>query len=382
MRRWFRTRSEERPRVESEPERPKSYVLKVLLLGDAGVGRRTLIQQFVGYDFFEEGYYRLTGTSFGVCQLEFGDALLAIQLWMLGSEPWFQSLRQSHYRGSVGAIFVYSVTNRTSFERIPGLAKEILRTQGIIPTVLLGIKADLASERIISSEEGRDLAKELGSAYIESSTTDDKGILAMFQYLVEQIIKPEGPPRTLVRIPLASAPSQKPPVQPVEPAPPAAEDPIEVSRAALSSLSSRDLSHQEFNDRMELVLEKLNVEDELLCDYLRSLSSAGHRETVVHRLQILHKEKALQREQPSVQETRPVVVEEPVEKPETVLEDLSEAEISRLTREEFDEAVTQALRRLGQEENQELREYLISLSAAGHREIVLHKLLTLGEDIA
>jgi small GTP-binding protein len=358
-------------------DRQKSYVLKVLLLGDAGVGRRTLIQRFVGYDFFEEGYYRLTGTSFGVCQLEFGEALVAIQLWMLGSEPWFQSLRQSHYRGSVGAIFVFSVTNRTSFERIPGLAKEILRTQGILPTVVLGTKVDLADERVISTDEGRALARELGSAYSETSTSNDQGILAMFQYLVEEIIKPEGPPRTLVRIPLASAPSQQAPVQAEKLAPTVEEDPIEASEVLLSSLASRELSQQEFDERMELVLEKLSVEDALFCDYLRSLSAAGHRETVVHRLQNLQKERALQQEQPSVPKTQRGVVEEPVIEPEIKLEDLSDPEIARLTREEFDELVTQALRRLGQGENQEMREYLISLSAAGHREIVLYKLRTL-----
>ncbi|MFX1475751.1 MAG: Rab family GTPase [Promethearchaeota archaeon] len=380
MRRFWRTRSKERPSVEGDSERQKSYVLKVVLLGDAAVGRRTLIQRFIGYDFFEEGYYRLTGTSFGVCQLEFGDALVAIQLWMLGSEPWFQSLRQSHYRGSVGAIFVFSVTSRTSFERIPSLAKEVLRTQGTIPTVLVGTKIDLKGERVISKDEGQDLARELGAYYLETSTSNDQNILAMFQHLVEVIIKPEGPPRTLVRIPLAVAPSHQEQPYRETPIPSRVTHPSEERSVAdeLASLSKRKLPQEEFDERVEKVLEQIGVErDDLIYDYLRSLSAAGHREAVLHRLRSLQEERSSVSEMAAPVEKARTGFEEPVSEQEAELDKLDDAEIARLSDEEFDALVARTLKKHALENHQEMVEYLQSLSAAGHREIVLYKLRNL-----
>ncbi len=364
-------------RETQDSEKQSSYVLKILVLGVTGVGRRSLIRRFIGYDFYEKGYYRLTGTSFGVCQLEFGDSIIALQLWMLGCEPWFQSLRESHYRGRVGAIFAFSVTSRASFESIPGLAKEILRSQGLIPTVLIGSKVDLAEERVVSSEEGQALAEQLGAHFIETSTTDDRKILAVFQYLVEDIIKPQGPRRTLVRIPLATAPQQEAPPYREKTLPTKVTEPS--SEDELVSLSEASLSQEEFDERVTRMLEQLGREEgDLMYDYLRSLSAAGHRETVIHRLQSLQEEKTLKPERPPlIEEKMQAGVIESIRGTDTRLEELDDGEVASLSREEFDELVTQALKRLGLEKDQVMHEYLRSLSAAGHREVVLLKLRTL-----
>ncbi len=373
MRRFWKSRREEPPSTESSLERQSSYVLKVLILGDTGVGRRTLIQNFIGYDFFNEGYYRLTGTSFGVCQLEYGEDVIALQLWMLGCEPWFQSLRESHYRGSVGAIHVFSVTSRASFEKVPNLSKEILRTQGVIPTVLVGTKVDIEDERVIRKEEGQALAEELGAYYFETSASNEQNILAIFQRLVEVNIKSEGPPRTLVRIPLAAAPSQQETPQP-EPTPAVSDE--ESSLVLLfASLSDASLPQEEFDERVTKILEQLGVKrDELIYDYLRSLSAAGHRETVIHRLQNLYDERTSDSEQPSSFERTHPEIEEPYTEEEKELDELDDVEIASLSDEEFNALVARTLKRHGLENDQDMIDYLRSLSTAGHREIVLYKL--------
>jgi hypothetical protein len=274
------------------------------------------------------------------------------------------------------------VTSRTSFERIPSLAKEILRTQGLIPAVLVGTKVDLKSERVVTKDEGRDLAKELGAFYLETSTSNDQNILAMFQHLVDVIIKPEGPPRTLVRIPLAAAPSQTEQPYRETPLPASVTDSGEERSVAdeLASLSTASLPQEDFDERVVGILEQLGVgRDDLIYDYLRSLSAAGHRETVLHRLQNLVEERASGSEPPSLVGRTRGESEAPTSKRLIELDDLDDDEVASLPDEEFDALVARTLKRHGLENDQEMVEYLQSLSAAGHREIVLYKLRDLDD---
>ena len=91
-------------------------IKKVLLLGDAAVGKTSVLNQFVNRDFAAS--YRATiGSDFLSRQIEIDDRFLTLQIWDTAGQERFKSLGPTFYRGTDCCIFVYDVTNPESFQQ-------------------------------------------------------------------------------------------------------------------------------------------------------------------------------------------------------------------------------------------------------------------------
>lgn len=128
----------------------ENYNVKILLLGDGGVGKTAIRRRFMGQGF-KSVYMETIGSDFSTKTVEIEHNLKYItinfQIWDLAGQPKFQNIRQMFYAGAQGVIFVFDLTRLDSLENIKVWVNEV-KKNGIIkiPALLIGNKIDLQDE--------------------------------------------------------------------------------------------------------------------------------------------------------------------------------------------------------------------------------------------
>ena len=146
-------------------------ILKLIILGDSGVGKTALLNRYVANKFSEQ-YKATIGADFMTHEIEIDGKTVLLQLWDTAGQERFHSLGNAFYRGCDGCIFVYDITNEESFLNIDQW-RDIFVEQGSIqlgfPMLLIGNKCDLVNKRRISLEQGVNYANANTMAFYETS---------------------------------------------------------------------------------------------------------------------------------------------------------------------------------------------------------------------
>ena len=177
---------------QSELDECVAYSFKFVIVGNHEVGKTSLIRQFVERKFSHD--YRATiGLNIFAHQFDFQGNELNLQLWDIGAQQYFKRFRRIYYNGAEAAFIVFDITNRESFEKVQGWCKELneLIDETDIPIILVGNKDDLAEQRVISTEEGKALAKSLsptGIEYIETSALTGNNVQNAFELIAYHYI--------------------------------------------------------------------------------------------------------------------------------------------------------------------------------------------------
>uniref|UniRef100_A0A0R3RJV6 Small monomeric GTPase n=1 Tax=Elaeophora elaphi TaxID=1147741 RepID=A0A0R3RJV6_9BILA len=162
-------------------------VLRLVVVGGGGVGKSALTIQFVQRHFvmdydptIEDSYTKQCFVDDDICKLEVLDTA--------GQEE-FNTMREQYLRSGNGFLLVFSVVDRNSFEEAIRLHKLILRVKDRdgFPIVLVGNKADLESDRLISRQEAEELARRLRVPYVECSAKHRMNVDESFHNLVRLI---------------------------------------------------------------------------------------------------------------------------------------------------------------------------------------------------
>ncbi|KAH0790417.1 small GTP-binding protein [Histomonas meleagridis] len=145
------------------------YSLKVVVVGDSGVGKTCLLIRFVRGLFDEESQPTL-GVEFMTKIVQTEHHRIQLQLWDTAGQELFRSVTRGYYRGSAGALLVFDLTNRDSFENIGRWLQDIKDVaRSDVVTLLLGNKSDLTAERKVSKDEAESFAKTHNMQYFETS---------------------------------------------------------------------------------------------------------------------------------------------------------------------------------------------------------------------
>lgn len=160
-----------------------NYLFKNIVVGDGGCGKTAIVVRFSQGYFLEQ--YKLTiGVEFAVKTISIKDGIkVKLQIWDTGGQERFQYVRPLYYRGAMGAILLFDLTNRESFDHIPKWIEEVKSNAGEIPMLLVGNKSDLVNERSVSRQEAEAFAREFQQYYIESSAKDGTGVGDVFAIL-------------------------------------------------------------------------------------------------------------------------------------------------------------------------------------------------------
>ncbi|CAL5348513.1 hypothetical protein ACSBR2_029773 [Camellia fascicularis] len=172
----------------SQPE--FDYLFKLLLIGDSGVGKSSLLLSFTS-DTFED-LSPTIGVDFKVKYVTTGGKKLKLAIWDTAGQERFRTLTSSYYRGAQGIIMVYDVTRRDTFTDLSDVwAKEIdlYSTNQDCIKMLVGNKVDKENERVVTKKEGIDFAREYGCLYIECSAKTRVNVEQCFEELVMKILE-------------------------------------------------------------------------------------------------------------------------------------------------------------------------------------------------
>uniref|UniRef100_A0A8C8S7Y5 Ras-related protein Rab-7b n=1 Tax=Pelusios castaneus TaxID=367368 RepID=A0A8C8S7Y5_9SAUR len=167
----------------------KKVDLKIIIIGALGVGKTSLLHQFVHKTFFED--YRTTlGASILSKHIVIDNTPLKLQIWDTGGQERFRSMVSTFYKGSDGCMLAFDVTDMESFESLDDWRKDFLEFipgEQDFPMVVLGNKIDL-KERQVSKETSSLWCKEKDIPYFEVSAKNDINIVQAFETLVRQAL--------------------------------------------------------------------------------------------------------------------------------------------------------------------------------------------------
>ncbi|EGD72945.1 GTP-binding protein yptV1 [Salpingoeca rosetta] len=146
-----------------------SYLFKYIIIGDSAVGKSCLLLQFTDHRF--QTVHDLTiGVEFGARMVTIDGHQIKLQIWDTAGQESFRSITRSYYRGAAGALLVYDITRRETFQHL-GTWLEDARAHSNpnMVIILVGNKADLEDKRQVPREEGERFARERGLLFIETS---------------------------------------------------------------------------------------------------------------------------------------------------------------------------------------------------------------------
>ncbi|XP_006652204.1 ras-related protein RABC1-like [Oryza brachyantha] len=165
------------------------YLFKLLLIGDSGVGKSSLLLRFTADSF--EDLSPTIGVDFKVKMVNAGGKKLKLAIWDTAGQERFRTLTSSYYRGAQGIIMVYDVTRRETFTNLSDIwAKEIdlYSTNQDCIKMLVGNKVDKESERAVTKKEGIEFAREYGCLFLECSAKTKVNVEQCFEELVLKIL--------------------------------------------------------------------------------------------------------------------------------------------------------------------------------------------------
>jgi len=168
----------------------KKQLYKVLILGDSGVGKTSLANQYVKGQFSSQ--FRATiGADFMTKEVQLEDRRVTLQIWDTAGQERFQSLGSAFYRGSDCCVLVYDITNSASFESLENWRNGFLQEGSpkdpeTFPFILLGNKADRSNERKVPQSKAEECCKAHGNIqYFETSAANNSNVEEAFRNIAK-----------------------------------------------------------------------------------------------------------------------------------------------------------------------------------------------------
>lgn len=171
---------------------PKPAFLKVVLLGDGGVGKSSLIQRFVS-NKFDPSLFHTIGVEFLNKDLEVDTDRYTLQIWDTAGQERFKSLRTPFYRGTDCCLLTYAIDDPQSFQNIAMWKKEFLYYADVkdpdnFPFVVLGNKSDLSAERKVTTDDAKTWCSHNGKLpHYETSAKDAVNVDLAFAAAIRRV---------------------------------------------------------------------------------------------------------------------------------------------------------------------------------------------------
>ncbi|KAE8702488.1 Ras-related protein RABE1e [Hibiscus syriacus] len=164
------------------------YLIKLLLIGDSGVGKSCLLLRFSDGSF-TTSFITTIGIDFKIRTIELDGKRIKLQIWDTAGQERFRTITTAYYRGAMGILLVYDVTDESSFNNIRNWIRNIEQhASDNVNKVLVGNKADMdESKRAVPTSKGQALADEYGIKFFETSAKTNLNVEEVFFAIARDI---------------------------------------------------------------------------------------------------------------------------------------------------------------------------------------------------
>ncbi|XP_023220788.1 ras-related protein Rab-10-like isoform X1 [Centruroides vittatus] len=169
-------------------KRTYDLLFKLLLIGDSGVGKTCILFRFSD-DAFNTTFISTIGIDFKIKTIELKGKKIKLQIWDTAGQERFHTITTSYYRGAMGIMLVYDITNPKSFDNIAKWLRNIDdHATEDVEKMILGNKCDMEDKRMISKERGESIARDHDVTFLETSAKANINIEEAFFHLAEAIL--------------------------------------------------------------------------------------------------------------------------------------------------------------------------------------------------
>lgn len=163
------------------------YVFKVVLIGDSAVGKSQILARFARNDFSLDSKATI-GVEFQTRTLVIQHKSVKAQIWDTAGQERYRAVTSAYYRGAVGAMLVYDITKRQTFDHIPRWLEELRsHADKNIVIILIGNKSDLENQRAVPTEDAKEFAEKEGLFFLETSALEATNVEAAFLTVLTEI---------------------------------------------------------------------------------------------------------------------------------------------------------------------------------------------------
>jgi Ras-related protein Rab-2A len=166
-----------------------SYLFKFIIVGDSNVGKSCLMLRFTDNKFKTDNDPTI-GVEFGSRSITVSQKLIKLQIWDTAGQENFRSITRSYFRGAIGCVLTYDVTNRDTFQNLANWIEETqtCSNSGIV-IILVGNKCDLTAVREVDREEVEEFSRKRGLVHIETSAKTGANVDKVFESLSDMILE-------------------------------------------------------------------------------------------------------------------------------------------------------------------------------------------------
>ncbi|XP_073283641.1 ras-related protein RABA4d-like [Primulina huaijiensis] len=165
------------------------YVFKIVLIGDSAVGKSQLLARFARNEFSLESKATI-GVEFQTKTLVVDNKTVKAQIWDTAGQERYRAVTSAYYRGAVGAMLVYDMTKRQSFDHMARWLEELRgHADKNIVIMLIGNKCDLGTLRAVPTEDAQEFAERENFYFMETSALEATNVESAFMTILTEIYR-------------------------------------------------------------------------------------------------------------------------------------------------------------------------------------------------
>ncbi|XP_057547873.1 ras-related protein RABA4d [Amaranthus tricolor] len=165
------------------------YVFKVVLIGDSAVGKSQLLARFSRNEFSVDAKATI-GVEFQTKTLIIDQKIVKAQIWDTAGQERYRAVTSAYYRGAAGAMLVYDMTKRLSFDHMVRWLEELRgHADNNIIIMLIGNKCDLGSLRAVPAEDAKEFAERENLFFMETSALESTNVETAFFTILTEIYR-------------------------------------------------------------------------------------------------------------------------------------------------------------------------------------------------
>ncbi|XP_005093959.1 ras-related protein Rab-35 isoform X2 [Aplysia californica] len=168
--------------------REYDHLFKLLIIGDSGVGKSSLLLRFAD-NVFSGTYITTIGVDFKIRTIDVNGERVKLQIWDTAGQERFRTITSTYYRGTHGVLVVYDVTSGESFANVQRWLHEIDQNCDVVNRILVGNKDDDPDRKVVLTQDAERFAERMQIQLFETSAKENKNVEEMFMAITKLVLE-------------------------------------------------------------------------------------------------------------------------------------------------------------------------------------------------